>query len=189
MRRYLLQVELAEVTPLIWRTVWVEGQFHLGQLHHILQAVMGWTDAHLHEFSIGGKRYGDPDDDEFGDRNTIDESSVLLHAVLEDDLAFEYMYDFGDSWVHRIHVKASKPLKQPYGAAHVEAGARACPPEDSGGAYGYQAFLDGLANDPTADEVKSFLKWAGKDFDPGLFDRHAANAALLRMAWNSWGKD
>jgi hypothetical protein len=34
---------------------------------------------------------------------------------------------------------------------------------------------------------KSFLAWAGEDFDPERFDRHAANATLLRMAWNQWG--
>jgi HAE1 family hydrophobic/amphiphilic exporter-1 len=28
----------------------------------------------------------------------------------------------------------------------------------------------------------------GKDFDPDKFDRRAANAALLRMAWNQWGE-
>jgi Plasmid pRiA4b ORF-3-like protein len=33
----------------------------LAQLHYILQAAMGWTDSHLHQFEIGGLRYGDPD--------------------------------------------------------------------------------------------------------------------------------
>lgn len=189
LRRYQLHVELAEVTPLIWRRVWVEGQFSLGQLHHILQAAMGWTDAHLHEFIIDGKHYGNPENDEFGELDIIDESDVLLSSILRNGVEFEYHYDFGDSWVHRIKVRTSKPMKQPSGAGYVEAGARACPPEDSGGAYGYQASLDGLANNPKDEEVKSFLIWAGKDFNPDLFDRHAANAALLRMAWNGWGKD
>ena len=31
------------------------------------------------------------------------------------------------------------------------------------------------------------MQWAGEDFDPLRFDRRAANAALLRMAWNAWG--
>ena len=189
LRRYQLQVELAYLTPLIWRTIWVEGQFHLGQLHHILQAAMGWTDAHLHMFVIGGARYGKPDDEAFGDLNEIDESTVPLSAVLTPGLRFEYEYDFGDGWTHLIEVKASEPLSEPHGAASVEAGARACPPEDSGGPPGYQAFLDGLASNPKDDEVKSFLEWAGQDFDPERFDRHAANAALLRMAWNRWGEN
>ncbi len=44
---YLLQVELEDVTPKIWRQVWVDSGMSLHTLHHVLQATMGWTDAHL----------------------------------------------------------------------------------------------------------------------------------------------
>jgi len=57
-KRYRLHIELAEIKPAIWRQLWVEGQMNLFQLHHIIQAAMAWTDAHLHDFSIAGKRYG-----------------------------------------------------------------------------------------------------------------------------------
>ena len=67
------------------------------------------------------------------------------------------------------------------------AGQGACPPEDSGGAPGYQDFLDLLREDPESEDAQSFLQWAEEDFDLSRFDRHAANAALLRMAWNRWG--
>ena len=80
-----------------------------------------------------------------------------------------------------------KLVTEPYGAAFVDAGQGACPPEDSGGAPGYQDFLDLLRDDPESEDVQSFLQWAGEDFDPGRFDRHAPNAALMRMAWNRWG--
>lgn len=71
---------------------------------------------------------------------------------------------------------------------YVEAGERACPPEDSGGIPGYQGFLDAWTQDGKGEEVCEFLEWAGEDFDPARFDRHAANAAILRMAWNRWGE-
>ncbi|WP_457552591.1 IS1096 element passenger TnpR family protein [Desulfobacula sp.] len=29
----------------------------LDRLHDVIQIVMGWTDSHLHEFTIGKKRY------------------------------------------------------------------------------------------------------------------------------------
>jgi hypothetical protein len=32
------------------------------------------------------------------------------------------------------------------------------------------------------------LDWVGGDFDANAFDKRAANAALLKMAWNGWGK-
>ncbi|CDQ10961.1 conserved protein of unknown function [Acidithiobacillus ferrivorans] len=44
-----------------------------------------------------------------------------------------------------------------------------------------------MREDPKSEDVQSFLQWAGEDFDPGPFDRHAANAALLRVVWNRWG--
>lgn len=186
--RYRLHIELARIKPLIWRQVWVEGHMHLLQLHHITQAAMGWTDAHLHDFTIAGVRYSIPRDDDPDDLPVIDERTIRLDRVLKVGLAFEYQYDFGDSWIHVVRVEEAKKIDEPHGAAYVEAGARACPPEDSGGAGGYQDFLAGLAADPRDEEVVSFLQWAGEDFDPDRFDRHAANAALLRMAWNAWGR-
>jgi hypothetical protein len=185
---YRLRIELEGITPVIWRRVWVEGTMRLVQLHHIIQAAMGWTDAHLHEFKIREARYATPHEEDDPDFPVIDERRILLHRILIHGLKFEYHYDFGDSWTHRIKVELVKPLENPYGVALVEDGARACPPEDCGGSHGYQTFLDELKSNPENEEVKSFLEWVGIDFDPDRFDRYAANAALLRMAWNQWGE-
>jgi len=185
---FKLHVELTGVTPLIWRDIWVEGQMPLIQLHHILQAAMGWTDAHLHQFTIGDTRYATPDPEDDPEHPVVDERRVKLRDVLERDLEFAYLYDFGDDWHHQINVEQVEPLNQPAGHAHVSDGARACPPEDCGGAYGYQEFLNELAVKPKSEAVKEFLTWAGHDFRPERFDRHAANAALLRMAWKRWGE-
>ena len=55
---------------------------------------------------------------------------------------FEYQYDFGDSWKHEIlfegMVRAEPGGRYPL----CLEGARACPPEDVGGVWGYQAFLE-----------------------------------------------
>jgi len=189
---YLLQVELEDITPTIWRQVWVDSRMSLHTLHHVLQAAMGWTDAHLHEFSINGKRYSLPDPEDGPKRLPIDERKVPLGQILKPGLEFKYLYDYGDSWTHVIRVEEANPIAKPadckpYGVAFVDGGQGACPPEDSGGAPGYQDSLDLLREDPESEDAQSFLQWAGEDFDPGRFDRHAANAALLRMAWNRWG--
>lgn len=186
--RYALHVALDEIDPPVWRRVWVEDQMTLGQLHHILQAAMGWSDAHLHEFAIDGRHYSLPHPDDDPDRRLEDERKVALRDVLKTGLEFNYLYDFGDSWTHRLRVERSRPMDEPRGAAWVEAGERACPPEDSGGSSSYQEFLDQLKDAPRSKEVKEFLRWAGQDFDPARFDRHAVNAALLRLAWNRWGE-
>lgn len=89
-RRYRLRVELDGVTPIIWREIWVEGQMPLIQLHHILQAAMGWTDAHLHQFTIADKTYSTPHPEDDPEREVIDERTVTLHEVLDRDMQFLY---------------------------------------------------------------------------------------------------
>ena len=73
------------------------------------------------------------------------------------------------------------------GVAQIMDGARATPPEDVGGTSGYEDFLIEI-NDPSSEQGRNYLQWVDGSFDPELFDRRAANNALLRMAWNGWGK-
>lgn len=57
-----------------------------------------------------------------------------------------YMYDFGDGWEHKIVVEKALPdngeMKHPV----CLAGKRNCPPEDCGGPYVYDEFLEALKN-------------------------------------------
>jgi hypothetical protein len=46
-------IELRHTNPLIWRQVEVLTSITLKVLHDIIQAVMGWFDYHLREFTIG----------------------------------------------------------------------------------------------------------------------------------------
>jgi len=49
------------------------------------------------------------------------------------------------------------------------AGKRACPPEDCGGIWGYQNFLEAVMN-PFHEEHKETLEWVGGKFDAEAFD-------------------
>jgi hypothetical protein len=55
------------------------------------------------------------------------------------------------------------------------AGERACPPEDCGGAAGYQRVIDAL-NNPN-DYSKDYIDWIG-EYNPELFDLEAINRRL-----------
>jgi hypothetical protein len=79
--RYLIRVDLQDIQPAIWRQIWVEGQMNLLELHHVLQAAMGWTDAHLHEFTIAEKHYGRPSDDDLIDYPILDERAITESCV------------------------------------------------------------------------------------------------------------
>lgn len=56
-RLYLLKISLLEIEPVIWRRFVVPASITLDRLHDVIQIVMGWTDTHIHEFTIGKKRY------------------------------------------------------------------------------------------------------------------------------------
>src|SRR5690606_9626619 len=62
-----LRMELLHVEPLIWRQLEVPTMMTLGALHEIIQAAMCWSDSHLWEFAVDGRRYGMPDGDDLGD--------------------------------------------------------------------------------------------------------------------------
>src|SRR3546814_19504397 len=53
-------------SDLIWRQLEVPTMMTLGALHEIIQAAMCWSDSHLWEFTVDGRRYGMPDDDDLG---------------------------------------------------------------------------------------------------------------------------
>jgi hypothetical protein len=173
-----LKVVLCGTRPPIWRRVLVPGNVTLDRFHHILQAVMGWTDSHLHEFRTGEGRYGTPDPDWDEDNEVLPERQVRLGQLLQhpkDRLIYEY--DFGDDWRHNILLEAilpqSKGMKYPY----VLAGKRACPPEDVGGIWGYVDFLE-IIRDPKHPEHEDTLAWCGGSFDSEAFDAAAINRAF-----------
>ncbi len=53
---YQLRVYLREISPTIWRRLLLRSDSTITDLHYTLQIAMGWTDFHLHQFVIRGKR-------------------------------------------------------------------------------------------------------------------------------------
>jgi len=124
---YRMKVTLRGIRPPIWRRFLVPSDITLKRLHDSLQAVMGWTDSHLHQFEAQGVRYGTPDR-EFDDAK-ISENKIALNDVLcrtKDRLIYEY--DFGDSWIHDVVLEAVLPPGKNGRYPIIEAGKRACPP-------------------------------------------------------------
>lgn len=189
-----LHIEINGIVPPVWRRIAVDGDLSLRALHHIIQAAFGWTDAHLHEFRVEGKTYSMLDNEHVleggfdDDEEMLDDRKGKLNRLLYPGQRFTYQYDFGDNWVHAIKVEAIEQRPEPMGSAWVIDGRRACPPEDVGGIPGYDEFVNTLKEDPASQEAMDYLRWVGGSFDAELFDRRMANAALLRMAWNGWGR-
>ena len=182
-----LRVQLDDIEPTVLRRVQVPVTIRLDRLHLVLQAAMGWTNSHLHQFEVGGRLFSDPDVNyaEFeGDPEILDEAKFSLRDVApyEKDV-LHYEYDFGDGWQHTIVVEKILP-PEPDAAtdAMCLAGKRACPPDDCGGPCGYQNLLKILRN-PRHEEHKTMKAWLGRPFDPEAFDAARTNAHLRMLKW------
>lgn len=176
-----LRVVLEEVEPEVWRGLAVSSALSLAGLHRVIQAATGWQDYHLHEFTLGAERYG-ADDGEDWDDPPKDERRYRLAEVAAAGQSFNYIYDFGDGWEHTVQVLAVRPRLPGEDLPRCTGGEHACPPEDVGGAGGYERFLAAIS-DPTDDEHDHFLEWAGGSFDPGHFDMVEANGRLRDLRW------
>jgi len=180
-----VHVALNDIEPKVWRRLILPLDVTLLQMHAILQAAMGWTDSHLHEFDVGGLTYGDTwslsAERSDNDARILDAEEVRLRDFSRAlNTSFIYVYDFGDNWRHtvtlekRIHVKPTP--KKP---SCID-GARCCPPEDVGGPSGYFEFLRVLlAPAPDErDEHKHLKRWSGGKFDPERFDLAKTDKAV-----------
>lgn len=179
---YQLKVTLKGCRPPIWRRVQVRGSTTLGQLHWVIQLSMGWTNSHLHSFTVEGIEYGERMPDlGFDDLDMRDESKVLLSKIVRGEkFKFSYLYDFGDSWDHEILVeKVLEPDPEVDYPICIKA-KRACPPEDCGGVWGYGAFLEAI-QDSDHPEHEELLEWVGGVFDPETVELDEVNRQLQRF--------
>lgn len=176
---YQLKITLRDSRPPIWRRVLFDGSTNLFELHQIIQIVMGWTDSHLHQFIINEEYYAMPDP--YAMRSLKNERRFSLNQVApEENIKFTYEYDFGDSWEHQILVeKISSSDPNALSPVCIK-GKRACPPEDVGGVWGYEGFLEAMS-DPNHPDHDRWLEWWGESFDPEAFDLEKINLKLQRL--------
>jgi hypothetical protein len=179
-----LRVELQDVAPLIWRRVLVSNQWTLASLHHYLQWVMGWTDTHAHEFEVGAGVVApdwwlhevglDTDTSTYRDERRVSVAAVVTELGARGE--FEYRYDMGDGWQHRIVIESPPPhwAKQDLRLPLCLAGENACPPDDVGGPHGYVQFLEIIA-DRNHEQHEDMVRWIGGVFDPKGFDLNRLN--------------
>jgi hypothetical protein len=91
-----------------------------------------------------------------------------------------YLYDFGDSWEHRLTVTDIRQGDAAVSYPHYVRGEWAGPPEDCGGIPGFYAMLDALA-DPRHPEHADIAEWLD-EYDPKHIDVLPLKIALGRIA-------
>lgn len=175
----ILRIEIKYIEPLIWRRVTVSTSINLAALHKVIQVSMGWLDYHLWEFMVADRRYGIPDPDR---PQVLDAATPRLASILGPDrIEFDYTYDFGDNWEHRIVVEEIKTGEAKAACPKFLGGERRCPPEDCGGPPGYFDFIENIAR-PQSKEARDALKWYGGLYDPDEIDEEKILMELKRIS-------
>ena len=175
---YQIKIVLVGIEPPIWRTVLCKSDATLAEFHDVIQVAMGWNDSHLHKFNVEEREIGNAEfrlDDYCDDAE--DEREITLEDVAP---SFEYEYDFGDGWVHDVHIEKVVPYDAKVSYPLCIAGERKCPPEDSGGVWGYQSTLDALADGTIDDDRREWMEefTGGEHWDAEEFNVEMVN-------WNS----
>jgi len=177
---YQIKVILLGTEPPIWRRLLVPSSLTLARLHGVLQTAMGWENSHMHEFSAGRRRFGQPNlSDGFMDGPQVEsERTARLCDVLQRAGAkMIYTYDFGDGWEHSIVLEKRLPPNPDAAYPICLDGQLACPPEDCGGTPGFYRLLDVLA-DPKHKGHDEMREWVGDHFDPEVFSVDKVNKRL-----------
>jgi hypothetical protein len=176
---YELHVSLLDIEPLIWRRLLVSADARLVRISRVIQTAMGWSGAHPWSFEVEGAFYDAPDLE--APLGPNDARLVRLRQLLPDvGRTIVYEYDFGDSWRHLVRLDQIRPPDPLTRLPFCTDGARACPPEDIGGPFGYAELLVALRerDDPVQAEL---LASVGGSFDAESLDLVAVNAALAKL--------
>ncbi|MCU0662777.1 MAG: plasmid pRiA4b ORF-3 family protein [Myxococcota bacterium] len=183
---YEFEVSLQEIQPRIWRRFLLRNTATFAQLHQAIQLSFGWDDRHLWEFRLpthqgrpiagllGGEEY---------DRPTPDAKAIKLAAYFTGKLVVEwceYIYDFGDDWIHDVKLIAVRSEKESFRRRLLD-GERAAPPEDCGGTPGYENMVHFVetGEDIHSDDPEGLRVWLGV-WQPDAFDLAKAKAKFDR---------
>jgi hypothetical protein len=171
---YQFKITLQDSAPPIWRRIQVPETYTFWDLHVAIQDAFGWADYHLHEFEIlhptskRKVRIGFPDDD-FGRDILINWKQKISDYFSLENKKSNYTYDFGDDWEHSVLLEKILPSEKNINYPRCIKGKRACPPEDCGGIWGYEEFLEAI-KDSSHEQHEEMLEWIGGEFDPEHFN-------------------
>ncbi len=113
---------LRHVAPPVWSRIEVPGDTEFGKLHSVVQAAVGWTDAHRYGFRARHDNCGVPNPN-FPD-DIRKERNVRLDQITAEGDTGIYDYDFGDG--SRNTLKTEKILPADPAAHYPRCTAGSC---------------------------------------------------------------
>jgi Plasmid pRiA4b ORF-3-like protein len=187
-----LKVTINDTKPPIFRRLIVSNDTSFFELHHIIQIAMGWQNFHLFEFRFNDYVIGIPteafEEEASGQETVIDADTITLGEVLSDvNDTMIYTYDFGDNWEHEITVEKINADATDYIAPICIEGNLSCPPEDCGGAPGFEHLFKVIKDNQHPDH-EQMLNWLDENYTQEGFDIDDVNATLASLEdyINNW---
>lgn len=151
--RFRVRVDLVGAQPPLWRRLTLPSNLTLNQVHHVLQTAFGWTDDHMHQFTLETDRSLPRTQailsayEAANGADGVPESDVRLDQLLaKKDDKLRYTYDFGDDWVHLLRLEAVESRPATDASVRCIGGRRQGAPEDVGGIYFYDNLLAAAAD-------------------------------------------
>lgn len=186
-RGFRVRLDLRGTKPPVWRRLELPGDLTLPGLHEVIQAAMGWTDSHLHQFRTGVDRrspyFVTGFDLTEGEDGVLEDDVRLDQLVAAKGDRLGYEYDFGDDWDHVLTVE--EVLDAPPSRPRCTGGRLACPPEDCGGIGGHDQLAqwvrsghDDALLPPVFEDSTQAHMWLPPDWHPDAFDLNEADDAL-----------
>ena len=171
-----LKIVLSGSKPRVWRRFLVKDNISFHKLHLVIQTVMGWDCCHLYSFEDNNLRI---ESKECASDDCIDfepAEKILLSQVLKEKDKIRYTYDFGDTWEHILTVEKVLDIEKGKKYPCCVAGKSNCPPEDSGGIYGFYDMFS-IASDKDHEDHEYIKDWLA-DYDIDEFDIDEINKEL-----------
>lgn len=184
---FQFKIQILEIAkPSVWRRIVVDADTTFEEFHEIIQYAFGWEFSHLYLFSEKGYyspfQIQDPDLATYDLEEVGDSTKIKLKDIFKKEKqTYIYIYDFGDSWEHKITLEkiSDTPITFPV----CTAGKGKNPPEDCGGVWAYQGLKEAI-NDPEHPDHEEFRDWLGLEdeqvWDPKEFDIKEVNSILKK---------
>ena len=105
MKAYQLKISIKDVKPPLWRRCMVPVRLSFAQLAEAIHVMMGWSGEHMDGFRLPKSGHLIEIESRMAEQKASHADEMALEDYLEVEKWFEYTYDYGADWKHKITIE------------------------------------------------------------------------------------